>query len=98
VGEITATLEDAAAALGAHLRNPGERQHLQFCQAYLHQIAGSLTLAESRGGALLVEAMEAVVAALLRGDIAHPQETGEAVAAAAAVLPGYLERSLAAGR
>lgn len=97
VGEIIATLEDAGAALGAHLRNPGERQHLQFCQAHLHQIAGSLTLAESRGGTLLVEAMEAVVAALLRGDVAHPQEAGEAVAAAAAVLPGYLERSLAAG-
>lgn len=96
--EVAATLEEATGALAAYLRKPDDRQHLQFCQAHLHQAAGALTLAESHGGALLVAAMGAVLADLSRGGLANPEEAGEAVAAAAAILPGYLRRSLAAGR
>ena len=98
VDEVTATLEAATTALAAYLQTPADRHQLQFCQAHLHQVAGSLTLAESRGGALLTEAMEAVVAALLNGEIANPEQAGEALAAAAATLPGYLQRSLASRR
>ena len=96
--EIEATLEEVSAALAAFLHSPGDRRHLQFCQAHLHQVGGALALAESQGGALLVAAIGDVVAALLRGEFAGNDEAGEALAAATATLPGYLRRSLAAGR
>lgn len=95
IEEIAVTLEQATAALEAYLKAPADRQQLQFCQAYLHQVAGSLQLAENRGGGLLIEAMQAVIEALLRGEITNPEAAGEALAAAAATLPEYLGRSLA---
>ncbi|MFZ5653943.1 MAG: response regulator [Pseudomonadota bacterium] len=97
IEEIAATLEAAAAALDAYLKAPADHQQLQFCQAHLHQVAGSLQLAENRGGGLLIEAMEAVVDALLNDDIPSPDQAGEALAVAAAILPEYLDRSLADG-
>ncbi len=98
IDEVTVTLEEATAALAAYLAAPTDRQQLQFCQAYLHQVSGSLQLAQSAGGTLLIEAMEATVEALLRGEIASGEQAGEALAAAAAALPGYLDRCLAERR
>ena len=95
IDEVTVTLEEATAALAACLAAPTDRQQLQFCQAYLHQVSGSLQLDQSAGGTLLIEAMEATVEALLRGEIASGEQAGEALAAAAAALPGYLDRCLA---
>ncbi len=94
IDEVAISLEEATAALAAYLSAPTDRQQLQFCQAYLHQVSGSLQLAESAGGTLLIEAMEATVEALLRGEITSGEQAGEALAAAAAALPGYLDRCL----
>lgn len=96
VTEIGVALETAMAALDAYLQNPADHHQLQFCQAHLHEVTGSLTLAENRGGVLIAEAMEEVAAALARGAIVTPDLAAEAMTLAAAVLPDYLQRCLAA--
>jgi chemosensory pili system protein ChpA (sensor histidine kinase/response regulator) len=95
IDEVGTTLEAAGDALDNYLRDPMDRQQLQFCQAYLHQVAGSLGMTDCRGGAQLLEEMETVVNALLRGELSDRVVAGEALAAAAAALPGYLNRTIA---
>src|SRR5690606_4815844 len=94
VTEIGVALEAAMAALDAYFQNSADHHQLQFCQAHLHEVTGSLTLAENRGGVLIAEAMEAVAAALGRGAIANPELAAEAMTLAATVLPDYLQRCL----
>jgi chemosensory pili system protein ChpA (sensor histidine kinase/response regulator) len=94
--EAEATLEAARSALENYLRDPGDRQQLQFCRAYLHQVAGSMDVADCRAGAHLLAEMEALVDALLRGESNDRTEAGEALSAAIAAVPDYLARTIAA--
>lgn len=91
IDEVGVTLEAAADALESYLRDPSDRQQLQFCRAYLHQVAGSMAMADCHGGVQLLEEMEALVDALLSGEVSDRVVAGEALAAAAAAVPGYLD-------
>jgi chemosensory pili system protein ChpA (sensor histidine kinase/response regulator) len=91
IDEVGITLEAATDALEIYLRDPSDRQQLQFCRAYLHQVAGSMAMADCHGGAQLLLEMEALVDALLSGEVSDPVVTGEALADAAAAVPGYLD-------
>ncbi|MBK9426062.1 MAG: Hpt domain-containing protein [Gammaproteobacteria bacterium] len=94
--EVGTTLEAAGDALEMYLRDPSDRQQLQFCRAYLHQVAGSLEMTDCRGGAQLLAEMEALVDALLSDAVGDRTVAGNALAAAAAAVPGYLSLTIAA--
>lgn len=93
--EVGTTLEAAGDALEIYLRDPSDRQQLQFCRAYLHQVAGSLEMTDCRGGVQLLAEMEALVDALLSDEVSDRAMAGDALAAAAAAVPGYLSLTIA---
>ncbi len=95
IDEVGVTLEAATDALESYLRDPSDRQQLQFCRAYLHQVAGSMAMADCHAGVQLLVEMEAVVDALLGGEVSDRVVAGEALAAAAAAVPGYLDTVIA---
>ncbi|MGB5097733.1 MAG: Hpt domain-containing protein, partial [Porticoccaceae bacterium] len=95
IDEVGVTLEAAADALESYLRDPSDRQQLQFCRAYLHQVAGSMEMADCHAGTELLVEMEALVDALLGGEVSDRVAAGEALAAAAAAVPGYLDTVIA---
>ena len=95
IDEVGVTLEAATDALESYLRDPSDRQQLQFCRAYLHQVAGSMAMADCHAGVQLLVEMEALVDALLGGEVSDRVVVGEALAAAAAAVPGYLDTVIA---
>ncbi len=95
IDEIGATLEAAGDALENYLRDPSDQQQLQFCRAYLHQVAGSMEMADCHAGAQLLAEMVALVDALLSDQVSDRVAAGEALAAAAVAMPGYLSLAIA---
>ncbi|RLA50160.1 MAG: hypothetical protein DRR42_13925, partial [Gammaproteobacteria bacterium] len=67
--EVDASLVEACEALNGYASNDSEDNQLRFCLAYIHQVTGSLKIAECHGGALLSEELEAVINALLLGKV-----------------------------
>ncbi|TAL11096.1 MAG: hypothetical protein EPO03_00500, partial [Porticoccaceae bacterium] len=95
IDEVGATLEAAGVALENYLRDPSDQQQLQFCRAYLHQVAGSMEMADCHGGAQLLAEMVVLVDALLSDQVSDRVAAGEALAAAAVAMPGYLSLAIA---
>ena len=63
--ELTATLNEARAALEAYAERPDQQQFLEKCADQLHLAHGVLRLVEVYGAALLAEEMEHVTRYLL---------------------------------
>jgi chemosensory pili system protein ChpA (sensor histidine kinase/response regulator) len=98
--ELTATLNDARAALEAYAERPDQRVLLEKCADQLHSAHGVLRLVEVYGAALLAEEMEHVTRYLLSsGSDQKRQIDGlDALMRAMVQLPTYLERVLSGGR
>jgi len=97
--ELTATLNDARAALEASLEQPGDPEPLLRVADLLGQARGVLRVVEVYGGALLAEEMEQTARFLARGSDARQQADGlDALMRAVVQLPAYLERVLGGGR
>ena len=98
--ELTATLNDARAALEAYAERPDQRALLEKCADLLHSAHGVLRLVEVYGAALLAEEMEHVTRYLLiSGNDQKRQVDGlDALMRAMVQLPTYLERVLSGGR
>jgi chemosensory pili system protein ChpA (sensor histidine kinase/response regulator) len=97
--ELTATLNDARAALEAYAERPTSAL-LEKCAEQLHSAHGVLRLVEVYGAALLAEEMEHVTRYLLSsGNDQKRQVDGlDALMRAMVQLPTYLERVLSGGR
>src|ERR1700676_733352 len=98
--ELTATLNDARAALEAYAERSDQRASLEKCAEHPHLAHGVLRLVEVHGAALLAEEMEQVTRYLLSsGDDQRRQVDGlDALMRAMVQLPTYLERVLSGGR
>lgn len=97
-GEIAETLKQARQALEAYVENPQDASRLQFCQAYVHQVLGTLQMVEFYGAALLAEEMEQLLRALLEGRVSNQNEALEVLMQGVLQLPAYLERIQSARR
>src|SRR5699024_11206159 len=99
-GEIVETLNQAQHALEAYVESPEDSSQMRFCQAYLHQVRGTLQMVEFYGAALLAEEMEQLSQALLAGEIAESQQAAahEVLLKAMLQLPFYIEKIRASRR
>ncbi|RLA48332.1 MAG: hypothetical protein DRR06_00220 [Gammaproteobacteria bacterium] len=93
--EVDASLVEACEALNGYASNDSEDNQLRFCLAYIHQVTGSLKIAECHGGALLSEEVEAVINALLLGKVSASHETIDVLNRAMIAMPSYLRECIA---
>jgi len=98
--ELTATLNEARAALEAYAERSDQTVFLEKCAEQLHLAHGVLRLVEVYGAALLAEEMEHVTRYLLVAghDQKRQVEGLDALMRAMVQLPTYLERVLSGGR
>jgi chemosensory pili system protein ChpA (sensor histidine kinase/response regulator) len=98
--ELTATLNDARAALEAYAERPDQTSHLEKCAEQLHLSYGVLRLVEVYGAALLAEEMEHVTRYILVAGHDHKRQVEglDALMRAMVQLPTYLERVMSGGR
>src|SRR5580692_3923794 len=98
--ELTATLNEARAALEAYAERTDQHAFLEKCAEQLHLAHGVLRLVEVYGAALLAEEMEHVTRYLLTAgnDQKRHGDGLDALMRAMVQLPTYLERVLAGGR
>jgi chemosensory pili system protein ChpA (sensor histidine kinase/response regulator) len=98
--ELTATLNEARAALEAYAERIDQVAFLEKCADQLHLAYGVLRLVEVYGAALLAEEMEHVTRYLLTSghDQKRQIEGLDALMRAMVQLPAYLERVLSGGR
>ncbi len=95
VSEVEASLAEASGALANFLDSDQEHSHLTFCLAHIHQVTGSLKIAECYGGVLLTEEMEAVLGALRAGNVPGNSETVDVLSRAIFEVPRYLRGCVA---
>src|SRR5450631_615139 len=98
--ELTATLNEARAALEAYAERSDQNVFLEKCADQLHLAHGVLRLVEVYGAALLAEEMEHVTRYIhVAGSDQKRQVEGlDALMRAMVQLPTYLERVLSGGR
>jgi chemosensory pili system protein ChpA (sensor histidine kinase/response regulator) len=98
--ELTATLNDARAALEGYAERPDQRVLLEKCADLLHSAHGVLRLVEVYGAALLSEEMEHVTRYLLNSSNDQKRQVDglDALMRSMVQLPTYLERVLSGGR
>nr|WP_255771961.1 Hpt domain-containing protein [Microbulbifer guangxiensis] len=92
-GEINETLAQARQHL-EHFAADADADTglLQSCLTLIHQVHGSLHMAELTGAAMLAEEMEQLVQALASGGVENSEETREFLMRALLELPLYLEK------
>ncbi|WP_323845881.1 Hpt domain-containing protein [Microbulbifer magnicolonia] len=98
-GEINETLAQARQQLETFASNAGgadgesaDTALLKNCLELIHQVHGSLHMAELTGAAMLAEEMEQLVQALASGEVENSDETREFLMRALLELPLYLEK------
>src|SRR6202521_2750025 len=98
--ELTATLNEARAALEAYAERTDQQAFLEKCAEQLHLAHGVLRLVEVYGAALLAEEMVHVTRYILvaGSDQKRQVEGLDALMRAMVQLPTYLERVLSGGR
>jgi len=98
--ELTATLNEARAALEAYAERTDQSAFLEKCADQLHLAHGVLRLVEVYGAALLAEEMEYVARYIFGAgsDQKRQVEGLDALMRAMVQLPTYLERVLSGGR
>ena len=104
IGEINETLAQARQQLetfasdsssadsSSHERAGDPSGLLKNCLDLIHQVHGSLHMAELTGAAMLAEEMEQLVHALASGEVENSDETREFLMRALLELPLYLEK------
>lgn len=102
IGEINETLAQARQVLenfasgsapsAASSAVSSDRGMLDNCLALIHQVHGSLHMAQLTGAAMLAEEMEQLVQALAGGEVENSDETREFLMRALLELPLYLEK------
>ncbi|RLA40740.1 MAG: hypothetical protein DRQ64_03980, partial [Gammaproteobacteria bacterium] len=90
VDELDTSLGLAREALLAYRSDPEDSSQLSFALGYLHQVSGSLTMAQCYGAVLLAKEMEATLKMLLSGSSASVIDTCEALELTMLALPNYV--------
>lgn len=97
VDEIEVSLRQAFEALDAYLKDPSDEPQIRFCQGYIHQVHGTLKIAECHGALLLAEEMEELVEAVLQNSVASATEASEVLVQAILKLPAYIRQIVSTG-
>ncbi len=95
IDEVEASLTQAYDALETYLNDPTDQPQLRFCLGHIHQVYGSLKIAECYGGVLLVEEMEGLVDALMKGSVSNVAEACDVLVQAILKVPAYLNNIIA---
>lgn len=88
--EISETLLQAQAALQLYLDEPNDSAALKRCLSFIHQVYGSLHMAEIAAAALLAEEMEILVQRLIQQQVAQPQRAAQLLLDCIVQFPQYL--------
>jgi len=91
-GEIDATVRAARETLERYVEGVGEPGEMKACGDRLHQIHGTLLIAQVFGAAMLAEEMEAVARAIDGGHLAKSVDAAEPLMLGLVSLPDYLEQ------
>ena len=94
--EVESSLSDARHFLTRYAEHQQEDQ-LQLCLDHVHQVTGSLLMAQCHGGALLSEEMELLISACLEGDVVADKAVIELLGRASLELPDYLRQCIHEG-
>ena len=97
VDELDTSLGLAREALLGYRSDPEDPSQLSFALGYLHQVSGSLIMAQCYGAVLLAKEMEAALNMLLSASSASVKDTCEALELTMLALPNYV-RDLLNGR
>ena len=95
VEEVESCLQQAAEALESYLADPEDEAQIRFCLGYIHQVHGSLQIAESHGPILLSEEMELLAEQIQNGEVNSVTESCEVLVQAILRLPAYLRHVIA---
>lgn len=95
VDEVEASLTQAYDALETYLNDPTDQPQLRFCLGHIHQVYGSLKIAECHGGVLLVEEMEGLVDALMKDTVSNVAEACDVLVQAILKVPAHLNNIIA---
>lgn len=98
VEEVEASLHQAYEALESYLADPSDERQIRFCLSYLHQIHGSLKIAECHGPLLLAEEMEGLAASMLEKHDLNVTDACDVMVQAILKLPAYLRQVMISRR
>ncbi len=94
VDELDTSLGLAREALLAYRSDPEDPSQLSFALGYLHQVSGSLTMAQCYGAVLLAKEMEATLKMLLSESPSSVADTCEVLELTMLALPTYVRHLL----
>lgn len=95
VNEVDTSMAEADQALENFQADPEDTGSLRFCLSHIHQVTGSLKMAECFGGVLLSKELESVVNGLQIGAVATTSENIMALRQAIMEVPHYLRSTIA---
>lgn len=96
--EIERSLEASRQRLDAFAEEPRNRGLLSEVAEYLHQVAGTLTMVEVRGGQMLAEHLEALTLAVKEGRLSPDRVNLEPLMRGCLELSDYLDRMVSGMR
>jgi len=96
--EVDATLKLACEALESFLADPTDTASIRQCVDYIHQIKGSLKVADCYGPLLLAEEMEVLADRILERRITAVADGCDVLVQAMLKLPNYLRQVMATRR
>ena len=98
IEEVEASLHQAYEALESYLADPSDESQIRFCLSYLHQIYGSLKIAECHGPLLLAEEMEKLAESMLEKHVQDVTDACDVMVQAILKLPAYLRQVMISRR
>ena len=91
-GEIDTTVREARESLERYVEGAAEPGEMSACGDRLHQVYGTLQIAQVYGAAMLAEEMEQVARAMDAGHLAKNADAAEPLMLGLVKLPDYLEQ------
>ncbi len=98
IDEVEASLHQAYESLESYLVDPSDESHIRFCLSYIHQVHGSLKIAECHGPLLLAEEMEELAVSMLEGRTQNVVDACDVMVQAILKLPAYLRQVMTSRR
>ncbi|MEH6466710.1 MAG: Hpt domain-containing protein, partial [Porticoccus sp.] len=98
IDEVETSLHQAYEALETYLVDPTDESQIRFCLSYIHQVHGSLKIAECHGPLLLAEEMEALAVSMLEGHVKNVADACDVMVQAILKLPAYLRQVMTSRR
>lgn len=98
IDEVETSLHQAYEALESYLVDPSDESQIRFCLSYIHQVHGSLKIAECHGPLLLAEEMEGLAVSMLDGHVKNVADACDVMVQAILKLPAYLRQVMTSRR